>query len=352
VTQLAGHGAGRRSEPLSARAVVRATGVASAALVDRATLEDASRSHTVTRVSLEDGRSFVVKQVPADARAAGRSLVAELYTYRLASWLPGIAAALPRCIHIDERRQVLVLEAAPADQLLVARIDEPGFPEPALGKSLGECLAMLHKATTDVPLVTVANCGVIGFPDAPPEERRLGEDSPAGAAAIAAVCGDDELTAALRHAAGVLTPGCLIHGDVKWDNVIMAAGPPPQVQLFDWELSGRGDPAWDVGSALAEGVSFTARRTGLTGGGGEWFGAAEASLLTAYATATVLQSDFADRVTASWCARTIHLALEAATGIGDAAHPAVLALLEVARALHRDAAAVTEQVRNALSATR
>src|SRR5258705_136892 len=108
------------------------------------------------------------------------------------------------------------------------------LPDRELGEALGRCLAALHAATAAVPVLTVANCGVVGFPDAPPEERRLGDDSAAGAAAIAAVCADEEFAKALRRAAAVLTPGCLVHGGVKWGNGISTAGPPPPTRVFGW----------------------------------------------------------------------------------------------------------------------
>src|SRR5262249_49891162 len=48
-------------------------------------------------------------------------------------------------------------------------------------------------------------------------------------------------------------PSCLIHGDIRRENWVLAGARPPRaLKLIDWELSGRGDPAWDLGSVLAE----------------------------------------------------------------------------------------------------
>ena len=48
----------------------------------------------------------------------------------------------------------------------------------------------------------------------------------------------------------------LIHGDVRWENCVAVAARPglrrTRVLLIDWELAGRGVPAFDVGSVLAE----------------------------------------------------------------------------------------------------
>ncbi len=246
-------------EPPPTRSVLVAAGLADQTASAAAHLEDASRSHAVTRAILPDGRGYVVKQLPGGAHAAGRSLKAELYTYRLASWRNDLAALLPVCVHLDERRQIVVTHAAPAHQLFPARIGDPLFPQPEIGAALGRALALLHAATADLPTVTVANCGVIALPDTPAEQRRLSDDSPSGKQAIARVCDDDDICDMLRATAASFSPSCLIHGDVKWDNMIIDDGPPPKVLLFDWELSGRGDPAWDLGSALADTLALPTR---------------------------------------------------------------------------------------------
>jgi aminoglycoside phosphotransferase (APT) family kinase protein len=43
------------------------------------------------------------------------------------------------------------------------------------------------------------------------------------------------------------TPRALLHGDVKFDNVLASdAG----LLLVDWELAGRGEPAWDLAGVV------------------------------------------------------------------------------------------------------
>jgi serine/threonine protein kinase len=50
---------------------------------------------------------------------------------------------------------------------------------------------------------------------------------------------------------------CVIHGDLKSDNLLVStAGVPPAVlSIVDWELASFGDPCWDVGSFLADTLS-------------------------------------------------------------------------------------------------
>jgi hypothetical protein len=343
-------------EPPAPRAVLCAAGVATLEAIEAAHLHDLSRSHMLTLAELPDGTAYVVKCVSEEAHAAGRSLAAELYTYRLASWRPELASVLPTTVHLDERRQVLALVAAPAGDLFPAQGLLPGFPSTDLAAALGRALAALHAATTGVPLLTVAACGVVHLPDTPEEERQIGNGSAAATAVARAVVADGKLAAALRRAAASLRPACLIHADVKWDNAVLEPGPPARVTLFDWELSGLGDPAWDVGAALADTVSLTVRVRGpaaLPGDPAEWLSPALRSLLAAYTSHSAAADEpsaFAERVAGCWIARTIHLALECAASLDDPDHPLVQDLLAAARRLAGRHDAVAEAVESAHAA--
>ena len=68
---------------------------------------------------------------------------------------------------------------------------------------------------------------------------------------------------------------------------------------------------------------------------GRWVSPALGALLAAYAGhagATASLPDFAQRVTGCWFGRTVHLALECASAVGDATHPAVQDMLAAAAA--------------------
>lgn len=326
-------------EPPAVHSVLAAAGIVSDAEFSRATVRDVSRSHGVTRVDLCDGRGYVVKSLREQSYLSGRSLRAECFVYRLASWNVDLAALVPTCSHVDERRQVVVLDAAPAGHVLTGLAATPDFPQPEFAAQLGRTLGRLHVATSELPVVTTANCGVFGLPDTPAAERRLGEESPAGTRAIEMICADADIAATLRRMARDQRPSCLIHGDVKWDNVIVDPGPPAAVSLFDWELSGFGDPAWDLGCGLADGMALAARHGLPAGQPCDWIGESERALLSAYAAAAPVDAGFASRVAGSWCARLAHLALESAAGIGDAEHETVkwLLFLSNSMARHQDA---------------
>src|SRR5262245_43471906 len=71
----------------------------------------ARSSHLVFRVAAPDGRAAVVKQMTREAAAQHRNLRAELFVYRLANWIPEVAQAIPHPVMIDEKHQILAVEA-------------------------------------------------------------------------------------------------------------------------------------------------------------------------------------------------------------------------------------------------
>lgn len=325
-------------------AVLGEAGVAGAAEAAAARLQDLSRSHAVTLAELPDGSAYVVKCVSRQALEAGRSLAAELFAYRLASWRPELAAVLPEPVLLDEANQVVVLAAGHSENLLPARYLDPGFPSPQLAAALGASLAVVHAQTDGMTLPIAASCGVVQLPDADPEEWQIAGGSAAARTLAEAVVADERLVSALRHTAAALRPTCLVHADVKWDNALLLPGPPARALLFDWELSGAGDPAWDLGSALADTVVLGLRVHGsssLAEDPVDWFDPSLRALLGAYGTNA--GDDLADRVAGCWASRTVHLALECAASLEAADDPAVADLLGLARRLagHHDAVAAT-----------
>lgn len=51
----------------------------------------------------------------------------------------------------------------------------------------------------------------------------------------------------------------LIHGDIKWENMMLcngAEGKPPDLRIIDWEIADIGDEAWDVGAVIQAYLTF------------------------------------------------------------------------------------------------
>lgn len=159
----------------------------------------------------------------------------------------------PEVLRADERRAIVVTRLVDPGRTLHDFFTGGGRLDGPEVDSLARTLAALHAGTVDPA------------PELPDEMPWILGGGAAGAAATAA--DQDGMWALFGHGADrrALRAGvaaarrswrrhCLIHGDVKWDNCLLADNPdgPASVLLIDWELGGRGDPAWDVATAVQE----------------------------------------------------------------------------------------------------
>ncbi len=221
-----------------------------------------ARSHQVVRVTAPDGRAVIVKQPTPEARQSGRNLDRELYVYRLAGWMDALSKILPVPVLIDETRQLLVCESLAFERNWPDEMEIEPISAPGIAKQLGQAMAGWHRATKDIALEPSPAPGILFIADL--SEPALEGRSSSAQAFIRSLSADAELCEALREGAEVYQPACLIHGDIRPDNWMMKRDKVPiAFKVFDWEMSGFGDPAWDVGSACAESV-IQVIRTGVS----------------------------------------------------------------------------------------
>ena len=206
---------------------------------------DASRRNCVYLVSARSGPTFVVKQATSK-NASG--LAHEASVLRTVAGAPELAAHVPTVVHHEDGRLVLRTPAGARDWS-----EHRGrFPRtPA--RILGRVLAALHRLPADVPRGARPIWGLL-LPE-PPHDFVV--DLSAGAQdlvgriqANAALC---ERLDSLRDAG---SGDAVVHGDLRWENCLALPAPGSRrrtrVLLVDWELADCADPAFDVGSVLAE----------------------------------------------------------------------------------------------------
>ena len=193
---------------------------------------------------------------------------------------PAVAPAL-----LDVAGDTLLLEACVDDLPLHLALRDASWPPATLLAALGHLLGRLH-AADDPPHHLGGSAGGAGgdrgtAPPAPgtPWVVAVADGvlppSLAGDGRIAElageVAGDPGLADCLR-ALGARWPGgpagraaaapqaVLVHGDVKFDNVLVQGAPGPEgaaavprLRLLDWELAGPGLAAWDL-AGIADGL--------------------------------------------------------------------------------------------------
>jgi aminoglycoside phosphotransferase (APT) family kinase protein len=146
---------------------------------------------------------------------------------------------------------VLVVDLIDGESLRDAAVTPEGVP-PAVAAALGDALATLHSAAGEG-----GGDWPSGMPWALTIDRPRLEDlewlSAGARDLIRGVQAMPDIRERLEGLRAGWRGAGLVHGDLRWDNVI--ADGAAAVRLVDWELAGRGDPAWDVGSVLGQLIS-------------------------------------------------------------------------------------------------
>lgn len=241
-------------------------------LLDDADFVDGDVSVTVVRgrnvnlrVESSGPRSWFLKQAGPGDDAAPLAMESWFYARSLEPRAVRLRPYVPHLAHHDPARGLLVIEllrdASPADVLVDA---SPLAEMPPIGAALGETLAALHgafpypvaRARPPARARTTARARsgpgvtrpwILDMHAPRPEMMRF--LSPAQVTLIGLLQARPGAIEMLNRLRLEWAPSTLIHGDVKWSNVLVAAA-RPAVWLIDWEFTSWGDPAWDVGSAL------------------------------------------------------------------------------------------------------
>lgn len=221
-------------------------------------VEDRSRRNLAHLVLIGEpgGRSLFVKQGLGQDRQS--CLAAEVAAYHVTADIPALDPFLVPVRHVDTDRSVLVLDAVPASRtvrehhLVTRRL--PIFA----ARQLGAALRHLHVGyPAKVPAALRAGpADVLRLHR--PTQAAVGSTSPGGQAVLEMLQGR-AARALLDSAAADWRDEALVHGDVRWDNVLLSAPGHRRVSrliLVDWELARVGDPAWDLGAALGEYLVF------------------------------------------------------------------------------------------------
>ena len=214
---------------------------------DGFTVVDASRRNRVFLATTRAGPTFVVKQATA---ANWVTLAREADVLRSLEGAPELAGGMPELVYEETEGRCLVLRT-PGGGRDFSRHEGRFRCIPA--RSLGRTLASLHRLALDAP----PGSGPTWVLDlyAPPHELIL-DLSAAGQDLVARIQASDYVCGRLEELRAAESSDAFVHGDLRWENCLAIPAPGARRRtralLVDWELAGRGDPAYDVGSVLAE----------------------------------------------------------------------------------------------------
>ena len=212
------------------------------------------------KVDLGKGDGLFVKQVRAFTPDLIDSLRRESACYHLAGHSPGFASLrpyVPSLLGYDARRHILATSLLTARTLTEFHQSAPCFDARA-GRLLGQALGAIHGKTRG----TLSEPGdLVRFPrvrpwilaglNSPELSAPSLADGPKRLVETLAQSPDMQRTLADLYEQWEI--GCYIHGDLRWENVLISDKPldgEGRIYVVDWELSDFGDPAWDVACVI------------------------------------------------------------------------------------------------------
>jgi hypothetical protein len=222
----------------------------------RVSILDASRRNRNFKVIRQGAPGLFVKQMRDMQTDAILTLRREAACYELAREIPELAAIMPRLIRYDERRHTIVLELLPdAESLLTYHMRNKGFPI-EFGHMLGERIGVYHAKAGGLaeneklkPLLMRQRPVILTLSRG--GHTVLSHFGRIGPAVSALLQQHKDFEGLLDALGAEWRFDSLIHGDMKWDNVLVfPSGKGLDFRIADWEMADFGDAAWDVGAVL------------------------------------------------------------------------------------------------------
>jgi aminoglycoside phosphotransferase (APT) family kinase protein len=209
------------------------------------TVVDASRRNCVFLARTRSGPTLVVKQAMS---GDGSALAHEAAVLRRLAGVKELAGHVPAVVHFEAERACLVLRTPGGGR---DWSDHQGRFALIPARMLGRTLAALHELPADPPDASIWG---LELPEPP---HRLVLDLSAGAQdLLARIQASEFIRERLGEVARADGHRGVVHADLRWENCLALPAPGARrrtrVLLLDWELAGRGDPAFDIGSVLAE----------------------------------------------------------------------------------------------------
>lgn len=244
-------------------------------------------SHPVWRVSVGGQPRAVLKAFGPSRGGTDGEAAREAAVLALAAERPAVAALVPAALPWRGDGTVIVTSVAAGVSAMAE--GDPIAAWPRLVAALAGPLAAFHRATRDLAAPGGAAPAVLSGPE-PWALRLFDGDAPRELwaspilAEVLRSTATAETVAGLRRARGAWRRLCLVHADLKQDNVLIDdTAAPARATVVDWEMARLGDPAWDLAGPFS--------RLLLAAGEVPWTTASEAALaewLGAYARAARL----------------------------------------------------------------
>lgn len=229
-------------------------------LDDDFTISEIGRRNRNFRTTRASGQALFIKQVPAVIAETILSFQREAACGQLAAEAPPASAMRsisPLLRRYDPKWHVLVYDALQDSESLSELIARLGAIPESLPERLARTLAAVHLETMRPGALTNASSVLTGEPPwifiiGERAETVMPNMSEACRQVVAQIRRTPELLHGLAQLGQQWRRICLMHGDIKSDNVLITApaGGEREIRLVDWELANLGEPLWDAAGFL------------------------------------------------------------------------------------------------------
>jgi hypothetical protein len=167
---------------------------------------------------------------------------------------PATAARVPAGARWNAGSGELEMDRVPG-VTLADHVAATGALDPVAAAAVGTAVGELHaEGAGPAPDDPASDWTRYGVGIVRPTPGLVSVMSTGGIALLKVLQRDEGLEARLRDLAPE-TPDAVVHGDLRWSNVLVSPADEPAVRLVDWEMGGAGEPAWDAGCFAAACVS-------------------------------------------------------------------------------------------------
>jgi hypothetical protein len=228
--------------------------------------EQSSRNYNL-KVIRHKSPGFFIKQVRQRNPAYTLTLEREAKCYEMSSRHPrfgAMAALLPKCHHWDPASTILVLEMLPDAENLWEHHQRLGCFPREMAELQGDKLGSYHRqvelffpALEELQLFDKKLPWILSIHETQPQY--LSQMSQGNAQLLQILRDYPGLTNALDALKRSWAFRALIHGDVKWENLLLYREKPEDpldIRIIDWEMADLGDECWDTGAIFQAYLSF------------------------------------------------------------------------------------------------
>lgn len=228
-------------------------------------VDQSSRNRNL-KIVRRKSEGFFIKQIGQQTQEFVQSMQREAACYRLANehqQFRALRSLMPRFYLFDPVNYILIVELLSDSESLWEHHQRMGCFPIEVAELQGKRLGAYHRRvrvngqTEGLQVFSRQVPWILSIHETNP--MYLSQVSRGNSQLIGIVQQYPEFQTALAAIKAEWKFMALIHGDIKWENIMLrnkGSGAPPELKLIDWEIADVGDECWDAGAIIQAYLTF------------------------------------------------------------------------------------------------